>query len=221
MQKHFKILFVSLLCAASVTAPAFAHAESSTDSTQNKTQKPTPTKTEQEIQAEKQKLKERMEKQKTDLKIKLDAAQEARIKARCKTSQGIIKTIEVRAQTNAPKREQAYQQLKDHVTKLVEKLKSKGVNTSELEKQLVVLNGKIDTFKSNKTAYIQAVSDAQNVDCAADPAGFKAALETARSKRDTLIKSANEIKDYVKTSIKPTLSTIRGELESNKTSNQN
>lgn len=220
MKKHSKLLLIPLLCAVGVMVPALASAESSTDSTQNQKQKPTTTtKTEQEIQAEKQKLKERLEKQKADLKVKLNAAQEARIKAKCKATQGIIKAGEEHVKANAPKREQAYQQLKDHMTKLVEKLKAKGVNTVQLEEQLVVLKGKIDTFKLNQAAYNQAVSDAQNIDCAADPTGFKAALESARSKRETLIQSANEIKNYVKNSIKPTLATIRGELESKKTSN--
>lgn len=217
MKKHYKLLIIPVLCAIGVGLPVLASAHADTDNTQNQTQKPTTTaKTEQEIQAEKQKLKERLEKQKADLKVKLNTAQEARIKVKCKASQGIIKAGEDHVKTHAPKREQAYQHLKEHMTKLLEKLKAKGVNTVPLEEQLVVLSGKIDTFKLNQAAYNQAISDAQNIDCAADPTGFKAMLESARSKRETLIQSASDIKNYVKNNIKPTLASIKSELESNK-----
>jgi hypothetical protein len=46
------------------------------------------------------------------------------------------------------------------------------------------------------------------VDCVADPVGFKAALEAARTSQATVLKDIKAIRAYVNDTIKPTLQAI-------------
>jgi hypothetical protein len=49
-------------------------------------------------------------------------------------------------------------------------------------------------------------------DCTADPTGFKASLESARTAREQLAKSAADIRAYIQQTIKPTLVEIRAQV---------
>lgn len=225
MRNFARTISAALIFAVLVLSPvALAHegstqgsqiAEDTTSSNNSDTASTTPKK---EPEVDLQKIKERVEKHKAELKIKLTAVQEARLKARCIGAQGIVKLGEDRLKANVPKRVKAYNELQDHLSKLIEKLKTKGIDTTTLSQQKTVLDGKIASFNTTQSDYQQALSDVRAMDCKTDPAGFKAALETARTKRDAVIQAALDIKNYVQNSIKPTLKTIRQQLEGNNSS---
>lgn len=165
-------------------------------------------------------IKERLEKKKAELKTKLAAAEQQRIKTKCKTAQGVVKTLGTRVKGTETSRAAVHKNSVDRLTKLAEKLKSKGVDTAQLESQIATLQTKVDTFKTDMTNYKQAVSDLASVDCTTDPAAFKAALENARSLREKLSKDVADVRAYINETIKPTLKTIRAQLEATNSDNK-
>jgi chromosome segregation ATPase len=120
-----------------------------------------------------------------------------------------------------PTRTKDYEALSSNLNTMLEKLNAKNIDTTELKAELTAVQTKITTFSTDLTAYKQALSDAKNADCTTDPAAFKAALQTARTARDKVVKDAADIKAYVINTIKPTLQKIRTQLSSGQTnSNQ-
>lgn len=157
-------------------------------------------------------LKERLAKHKAELKTKLGAAEESRLKLKCKTGQVSVKNLSGRIKGLETSRDNVYTNLVNRLTKAAEKLKGRGLDTATLESQIATLQTKIETFKTDLAAYKQTVSDLGEMDCVSDPAGFKASLEAARSARLKLAADSAAIKTFVKEDIKPTLVTLRTQL---------
>jgi hypothetical protein len=166
--------------------------------------------------SKKKTLEERIAERKAKLEEKLTALQEARLKNRCKSAQGKINQVENRINGIKTSRGKIYGNLTDRLKKLVEKLKLADVDTTKLESQITELETKITAFNTAVTDYETAVSDLVAMDCEADPEAFKASLEEARTLRETVVTAAKDIRMYVKETIKPTLQTIRKELEAEK-----
>lgn len=160
-------------------------------------------------------LEERLAKRKAELEQKLTAAQEARLKTRCKAAQGLLKAAEVRIKGVETRRMTAYEKLISRLSELSTKLKGQGVDTTELDAQLTELQTSIDAFKAQIEEYKQSVSDLAAMDCTADPEAFKASLEAARAARAEAVEAAKEIHDYVLGTIKETLKEIKSQLNNN------
>ena len=166
------------------------------------------------VEAEKAKVSQadRIKAYGTELKIKLTAADIARLKTKCVAAQGLVKALDTRVDNGITARSKAYDELLSNIDGLIVKLKAAKVSTTDLEAQRVVLKTKIDTFKTDLAKYKVALSDTHGLGCLADPSGFKASLEAARTARTTVATDALAIRTYVKETIKVTLKTIRENL---------
>lgn len=172
----------------------------------------TPTSPPTTSQNDSEAMKTRVEKLKTELKIKLTTSESNRIKLKCKAAQGLVSSLGGRVKGIKSNREQAHKAIIDKLNDLVTKLKAKNVDTTTLEADIAVLQTKISTFQTDLSAYDQDLTDLANLDCAADPAAFKAALEGARAARIKVSQDAMDIRGYITTVIKPLLQTIRASL---------
>lgn len=209
--KRFSHIGLSILMILSFFTPAVALAEETT--TNQTTTKPT-------LSAEEQKaLQERMAKRKADLKTRLAASEKTRIQAKCIAAQTPLSTVKGHVVSMEKSRVNVYAGVLDKFTSLSEKLKNKGVDTTEFDADIATLKTKVDTLNTDMAAYKQAVSDLVAMDCKTDPEGFKASLETARASLLKLKTDSEAIKAYVKDTIKPLLATIRSQLETDKTTN--
>jgi len=156
----------------------------------------------------------RLTDRKTSLKTKLTTAEQTRVKSKCVPSQtGSLKLLSGRIKGIETSRKETHKNLLSRLDKLIEKLKVKNVDTTELEAEIVVLKTKIATFDADLVLYKQAITDLKSMDCVADPVSFKASLETARTLKQTVAKDSETIKSYVTETIKPTLKIIRTALE--------
>ncbi len=151
---------------------------------------------------------------KTKFKVRLEVSEKLHLKGKCKAAQAVVGKHQGKFGTSITVRTQAYTELQKNLDKLVEKLKTKGVDTATLESQITELKSKIDTYKTDLDAYKQTLADLKKVDCASDQDAFMAALDAARAARDKLISDVVGIKTYLKGTIKPTLVNIRKSLES-------
>jgi len=158
-------------------------------------------------------LQDRIEKHKTDLKLALTKAEEKKLELACKPAQTVVKGVENKVNGALSSRYKAYDNLNSHLTDIIAKLKAAGLDTTELTSEQTILATKIATFKTAAAAYKQALDDTKALDCATDPTGFKASLENARNLRTTLSKDLTDIRNYVTSTIKPTLVTLRSQLE--------
>ncbi len=166
-----------------------------------------------EAEKAKQPQTERLKARIARLNIKLTAAEASKLKTKCVAAQGIVKTQEIKVNSGITARSKAYDELLSHLDKLIAKLKAANVSTTELETERTALKAKIDTFKKDLTTYKVALSDVQALGCLADPTGFKAALEDARTARKTVADDATAIRSYVNDTIKVTLKAIRADLD--------
>ena len=156
----------------------------------------------------------RLTDRKTSLKTKLTTAEQTRVKSKCVPSQtGSLKLLSGRIKGIETSRKETHKNLLSRLDKLIEKLKVKNVDTTELEAEIVVLKTKIATFDADLVLYKQAITDLKSMDCVADPVSFKASLETARTLKQTVATDSESIKSYVNDTIKPTLKIIRTALE--------
>lgn len=202
------------------SAIVFAVEDTSNSTTDNttKTETSTTTKTPAELSNE---MKERVLKRKTELKTKLTNAEKLKIQSKCKASQGVVSSVSGRVKGIETSRTQVYSNVSTHLTKLSEKVKNNNVDTTALDAAIVVLNQKITLFNTDLAAYKLAVADLAQLECATDPDGFKASLETARAAQAKVSQDALDIKAYIKDTIKPLLETIRKQIESKKTEGSN
>ncbi len=166
-------------------------------------------------------LRARLQERKDELKLRLSNAQKTRLQARCKNAQGKLSAVEGRIQGIETSRNEVYGNLVGHLTELSSKLKAKGIDTSQLDMQIVQLEERIAAFKTEFAEYKQAVADLAEMDCEADPEAFKAALEDARSHRKTLHETGQNIRKYVTETIKLTLAVLRAELAAKAGTNSN
>lgn len=210
-QKINYLLAVVLLSAAFVAAPVVRAQTNSGDSNDSSSES-------QDEPTDKRSAKERIEEHKKELKEKLTEIEQQKIKTKCKTAQAALSSLHTRVNESVTTRTKAYQKLTDRLNKLVDKLKTAGVDITELEAEITALSAKIDTYKTDLANYRQALSDLKSIDCTTDPTAFKAALEAARAKRETLSKTVQDIRTYVKGTIKPTLVEIHSQLEEKKES---
>lgn len=158
----------------------------------------------------------RLEKRKAAFKTKLTAAEQTRLKQKCKASQGKLSSLGGRVKGIETSRNNVYRELVERLTKLTPRLQDKGVDTKELEAEIEVLETKIETFKTDLADYKQAVSDMSEMECETDPVAFKASLEAARTAREKVAADAAAVRAYVKETIKPTLQELRQQVEGSK-----
>lgn len=180
---------------------------------QNPTTTTTETQTPQLTDQQKAELKQRVEKMKLNLKTRLNATEKKRVQDKCKAAQGSVSSISGRVKGIETSRSQVYANLIQRLNELSNRLKEKGLDTTELEKQLVTLQTLVDTFNTDLAVYKSALIDLSAQDCTTDPEGFKAALETARAAGKKVRDDAAAIRTHVNDVIKPTVKAIRDTLD--------
>lgn len=188
---------------------------SSTPSSSDTTASPTTTSTTPKTETgdDAKSILDRVTQRKTELKTKLTALETTRIKTKCKASQGNLSSEKGRIKGIETSRSEVYTNLLNRLNDLSDKLKVKGIDTTSFNADIATLKTKIDTFNTDLTAYKQAVSDLAGMDCATDPAGFKASLDAARASLKKVTDDAAAVRSYLTDTIKPLLKTIRGTLE--------
>jgi hypothetical protein len=207
MKKWEKIVLGAVLAVPVAWAGvSYAQGTPTTTSTTSTTEQKT-------LSADEQKeLKARLDKRKADLKTKLSAAEQTRLKTKCKSTQGNLSSLSGRIKGVETSRTEVYGGLVARLSILASRLQNQGIDHNPVQTNIDELKVKIATFNTDLAAYKQAVEDLKNMDCAADPVAYKASLETARSALAKLKDDSKAIHTYVNESIKPTLQEVRSKL---------
>lgn len=221
MLKRSLFVFIAIMFAVPVFGSAVAFGETGTQTTQqriddggidvNDTDQPETEAPETETQ--KTERDARIKALKTAQKIKLAAAEKKKLQEKCQAAQGKTSSVTGRFKGIETSRGQVHENLVNRLNNLVEKLKTKGIDTTALEADIATLQTKIETFNTDLTTYKQSVTDLKALDCKTDPEGFKAALTTARTNLEKVRTDAKDIHTYLKDTIKPLLKTLRDQIE--------
>lgn len=139
-------------------------------------------------------LDQRIAARKATLKTNLTATVQLRIKAKCKAAQVLINTSKTKTQTNIDKRSDLYAAILQSLQNLITRLKSQNIDTTQLGNVETELQAAAAQYKTDDTTYGQSLIDVANIDCVADPSGFKATLDSLRAERATLAKDAAAIR---------------------------
>jgi hypothetical protein len=172
---------------------------------------------EQLTDEQRKQLRERLQARKDALKLRLSSTEKARLQTKCQAAQGAISSVQGRIKGIQTSRTQVYGHLTERLTDLSEKLKAKGVDTTEFDAAIAELNTHITAFNTALTEYIQAVTDLALMQCSDDVEGFKASLEEARELQQELRDSGVAIKTFLNERLKPILTDIRSQLAENST----
>lgn len=144
-------------------------------------------------------------------------AEAAKIKLRCSVAQANAKTLATRLSTVQKNRNAAYDSILKNLNDLTGKLENQAFETTALQQNIDALQGLVDSYKTNMNNYYQAVNDMSTMDCSADPAGFIAALQAARTAQASLTTQVAEIRTYITNTVKPSLVQIRTQIENGQT----
>jgi hypothetical protein len=226
MKKMKLIIGSGLALSLFAITPMMAYAESSTGTgtgtdssnattTTTTTDKTTETKplTAEESAKKLADMKKRLEENKAALKTKLDEVAKKRIIAKCKPAQAIVKGAETSANAISTNRGKAYTKIAESVQKLIDKLKADGKDTAELESALATAKQKAEALSAKMKTYEQTLADIREMDCAADPTAFQAALESARTQRDAIKTAATDFRTYVSTTLKAAVKKFKPSAE--------
>lgn len=156
-------------------------------------------------------LAERLEKRKQAYPVKLNGAQLSSLKARCKASQEKLAPVRDKVIVVQKNRINAYDTLHDRINGLISTVGGQA-DTSKLVQQLTEYEARVDKMEIALAYYRQALNDLIEVDCTADPNGFKSSLEEARTLLTQVLQAATDIRQLIQDSIKPSLVSLRQEL---------
>lgn len=168
-------------------------------------------------QAQDSALEQRIKNYKLILTKELLKSELEKIQLRCDVAQTNAETIAARVDKVQKDRSVAYDIILKRLNAIQKRLSAQAFETSSLEENIQVLDGKISDFNNTMSDYSQTLDDLVALDCKADPSAFRATLLTARKHHDRLLPMVGDIRTYITNTIKPTLQQIRKQIESGNT----
>lgn len=153
---------------------------------------------------------------KTKNAVKLAKAEETKLKGVCKAAQTKVTVLSDKSVKNNTARTTAYKIITDQLETIIPRLKDADIDTTDILKDQTKLEELVKTYTAKSLTYSDDLKDLAELDCQTDPAAFKAALLAARTDRPEVAKSAEAIKEYVKSNVKVSLQAAITELEAQK-----
>lgn len=147
----------------------------------------------------------RLKQRKAEQNIKLEDKDKRRIEQTCEAAQSKVRTMYQSATVALNERNKSYYRADAKLWVVIGRLKLADRDTFQLEKQRTGFAKQITDFQTTGNNFTQTLDDIQVIGCKADPAGFKALVETARVYREQVVAKSNAIRDFAVNDIKQTL----------------
>ena len=142
----------------------------------------------------------------------LSEAESRRVAGVCQAAQTIVARLQSNIETAIENRSGKYASISSRLAEITAQLQAANIDTTALDAVVAEMNTQAAALNESMQAYQTTITDLAELDCAADPDAFKAALEAARSQRSALIEEAQALKSYVQESVKAALTEIRATL---------
>ncbi len=156
---------------------------------------------------------QRLVQRKNERKIALEEKDSKRIISQCTKAQTELRKVQTELRQLSSRRTDTYRTIDGKLWVAVGILKLGGKDTFKLERQRAAYIQNVEGFHTILKEYQQAIDDTVVVNCAADPIGFKALLETSRIYQAQLIAQSASIRNLVINDIKTTLSDHTTDLQ--------
>lgn len=170
----------------------------------------------EQLQQDIQKRRELIQQNKNELQQRIAEKQKMReqfkekfTEERCARVQERVKNKTARFDDNKERHTAVYKNLKNRLTKFVERLDAKGYDTSKLKEDLKILDEKIAQFSKDYAAHIAKLNESKTSTCGHSEGEFRGTLVDARALLKTVHQDAQDIRTYVRTVIHKDLQDIR------------
>ena len=158
---------------------------------------------------------QRLIQRKAERAIVLSLQDTQRLVSACPNGQAAIRTLQITDVKALDNRAEVYDKIDAKLLIAIGQIKLAGKDTFHLEEQRQAYIKKLNDFEMLSASYKQAVDDILVINCKADPAGFKALLETGRIYNGQLKSQATDIRNYVVDTLKATIQDHADKLETN------
>lgn len=148
-----------------------------------------------------------------ETKNQIEKIKNANAISRCETITTKIEEQVTRYSKNKDPRIESYQNIVNKTTDLVTKLKGKGIDTTHLSSNLVVLDSKIKNFANSYDGYISSISSTKEYTCNKSEGEFRSSLQASRDQLRQVKDKSVDIQDYIKRTIRPEVQKIRDQLK--------
>lgn len=211
MLNRSKFILLAVLFATPLVASSVVFGQTNPETTTTTTQT-TETTEAPETPVQKTEREARIKTLKEQQKVRLSVTEKKKIQDKCQAAQGKVSSVSGRIKGAETSRTKVHANLLARMETLLAKLKTKNLDTAQLEASITELKAKIATFNTDLAAYKQSISDLRLEDCTTDPEGFKAALQASRTNLETVRADAKAVHSYLNETIKPLLKTIRAQV---------
>lgn len=145
------------------------------------------------------------------------AQKQEKLEQRCSIVEEKINIKVSRFENNKVRRVNAYNNLRNRVSKFIDKLSSQGYDVSKLKSDLVTLDEKIKKFSSDYASYITLLKSTKDYACGQSEGQFKGKLSEARKQLQIVHQSALEVRSYFQGTIRPDIQAIRAQKKTDTT----
>lgn len=151
------------------------------------------------------------------LNTEFSKSDQKKLTLHCTVAQAKLQELQTRVNTVKTARATAYQNITTQLDKLTTQLDNQAFETTALKSTTSTLKAKLADYTTQMSIYKQALDDSVAVDCKANPAGFNAALQVARTAHDRLIIITPDARSYTLNTLEPLLDQIGAQLDSGQT----
>lgn len=200
-KKIFQTLLLVLLITPIASVQAVGTVNQSTDPSANINNTVTTP------QTTRQQTKNQIEPQKGETTAKREAV----ISQRCQLVESRVQLKVVRYEALTERHHTFNTKFYNRISRLTEKMKTAGYDTTKLTTDLAALKTKIDKFSADKLAYISALKATQQYSCAKSQDEFTQKLNETRQLLLTLQNNRIDIRTYYLSTIKPDILALKNQ----------
>ena len=173
----------------------------------------------QEWEKAKEESKKAREKFKNEFGLRLEEKKKLREEFRNKFTEERCAKIQERVLERASyfdnregKHKKVYVNLVNRINKFISRFKAAGLDTTRVEGYLAELQTKINTFKTDYTAYITKLKESRNLTCGHSEGEFRSILVDTKTLLKVVHADAAEIRKYVRTVILPEIKVLKAQM---------
>ncbi|CAN5714871.1 hypothetical protein BH23PAT2_BH23PAT2_04150 [soil metagenome] len=155
---------------------------------------------------------QRLEQRKAERSVQFEEREQQRLEQRCTGAQSRLRSGQQPLSDAFENRTKTYEKIDGRLWTIIGQLKLADKDTFPLEQTRSRFVDLTDSFKATATQYTQTYDDLLVINCAADPVGFKALLETARIYDGRIRQQSLEIRTQLIDDTKQTLSALGDDL---------
>lgn len=160
---------------------------------------------------------ERIEERKEERQERMEDRKEQREERKEKRCENVNNRIDTRIQryeNNQQRHRDVFGKIVNRVESVIDKLKAKGADTSDLSSALSTMKDMIKDLESEHSEFIDELKETKNYECGSSEGKFREQLKEARGSLLEVRSKVVEIRKYYQTDVRPEIIELREELKS-------